>query len=205
MIRVKICGITNAEDAACAVEAGAHALGFVFYEKSSRHVLMKTVANLCASLPPFVSKVGVFVNELERTIEKAVAECGLDTLQFHGDEPPVFCQKFLPKVVKAFRLRSRDDLRALSDYDVDAWLLDAYSGESRGGTGQSFDWNLAVEAGKLGRPIILSGGLTPDNVTEAIRKVRPFGVDVSSGVEKSPGQKDPVKIHAFLQACRETE
>ena len=225
MIRVKICGITNAEDAACAVEAGAHALGFVFYEKSSRHVLLKTAANICASLPPFVSKVGVFVNELERTIEKAAAECGLDTLQFHGDEPPVFCQKFLPKVVKAFRLRSRDDLRALSDYDVDAWLLDAYSPPSHpskggfalnqgdssrseegwGGTGKRCDWDLAVEAGKLGRPIILSGGLAPDNVAEAIRKVRPFGVDVSSGVEKSPGQKDPVKIHAFLQACREAE
>ncbi len=205
MVRVKICGITRAEDADCAVEAGAHAFGFVFYEKSPRFVFLKTAANICASLPPFVSKVGVFVNELEYTIEKIVAECGLDTLQFHGDEPPGFCQKFLPKTIKAFRLRSRDDLRALSDYDVDAWLLDAYSEEALGGTGKSFDWNLAVEAKKMGRPIILSGGLTPDNVTEAICKVRPFGVDVSSGVEKSPGQKDPAKIRAFMEACRKAE
>ncbi len=202
-MRVKICGITNLEDAGAAVDAGAHALGFVFYEKSPRCLSLKMAANICAALPPFVSRVGVFVNELEYTIEKAVVECGLDTLQFHGDEPPGFCQKFSPKAIKAFRVRTREDLRQMSDYDVDGWLLDTHAGETRGGTGRTFDWDLAVEAGKMGRPIILSGGLTPDNVAEAIRKVRPFAVDVSSGVEKAPGHKDSAKIQAFIRACRE--
>jgi len=201
MVRVKICGITNTEDATSVVEAGVHALGFVFYEKSPRFVPLKIAANICAFLPPFISKVGVFVNELEYTIEKAVAECGLDTLQFHGDEPPGFCQKFPPKAIKAFHLRGRDDLRLMMDYDVDAWLLDARHDDARGGTGKTFDWNLAVEAGRMGRPIILSGGLTAENVSEAVRKVQPFAVDVSSGVEKSPGRKDPARIQAFIQAC----
>ncbi len=202
--RVKICGITNMDDAWSAVEAGAHALGFVFYEKSPRHIPLKIAANVCAALPPFVSKVGVFVNELEYTIEKIIFECGLDTLQFHGDEPPGFCQKFAPKAIKAFRLRNREDLRLLEDYDVDAWLLDSYSEEKRGGTGKPIDWDFAIEAKKKGRPIILSGGLHVGNVVEAIRIVQPFAVDVSSGVESSPGKKDGVKICEFLKACRKT-
>ena len=182
-------------------EAGAHALGFVFFEKSPRNVSLKAAANICAALPPFVSRVGVFVDELEYTIEKAISECGLDTLQFHGDEPPGFCQKFAPRSIKAFRVRTTDDLRPLEEYDVDAWLLDAHSEESRGGTGKTFDWNLAVEAKKKGRPVILSGGLDPQNVAEAIRRVQPYGVDVSSGVETSPGKKDREKIRAFLKSC----
>src|SRR5205823_3953805 len=129
MTRIKICGITRSKDALAAVEAGAHAVGFVFYEKSPRKVSILAAANICAKLPPYVSKVGIFVNELEYSIEKAIAECGLDTLQFHGDEPPGFCQKFKLKAIKAFRIRSADDLKVLPEYDVDAWLLDAYSEE----------------------------------------------------------------------------
>jgi phosphoribosylanthranilate isomerase len=162
MIRVKVCGITNVQDAIAAIDAGANALGFIFYDKSPRNIDIKTASNICAALPPFISRVGVFVNELEYTIEKAVSECGLDTLQFHGEEPPGFCQKFTPKAVKAFRIKTAEDLRPMSEYDVDAWLLDTHVEDARGGTGKTFDWRLAVEAKKMGHPIILSGGLTPE-------------------------------------------
>ncbi len=204
MTRVKICGLTRVDDALAAVEAGADALGFVFFEKSPRHIKLQAASNICEALPPFVSKVGVFVNELEYTIEKAIGECGLDALQFHGDEPPGFCQKFLPKSIKAFRLRSRGDLAVLSEYDVHAWLLDSFSEKARGGTGEIFDWSLALDAKKLGHPIILSGGLTSENVGEAIGKVRPFAVDVSSGVEISPGIKDHEKMRQFVDAVLNT-
>ncbi len=203
--RVKICGLTRLEDALAAVEAGAHALGFVFYDKSPRHISIPAASNICNCLPPFVSKVGVFVNELEYTIEKAVAECGLDTLQFHGDEPPGFCQKFPCKSIKAFRIRSPQDLASLNDFDVDAWLLDSFSDTAPGGTGKTFDWALALEAKKTGRQIILSGGLTPENVTDAIQQVHPFAVDISSGVETSPGVKDILKIHRFAKAVRQVD
>ena len=202
IIRVKICGITRLTDALCAVEAGAHALGFVFYEKSPRNISLATAARICAALPPFVSRVGVFVNEREPVIRKTVVECGLDTLQFHGEETPAFCKRFAPKVVKAFRLRDRRDLSLLEDYPVNAWLLDAYDENTRGGTGKIMDWRLAVEARRKGRPIILSGGLHTGNVSEAIRVVQPYAVDVSSGVESAPGRKNPVAIRRFIQACR---
>lgn len=206
MIRVKICGITRLEDAVAAVNTGAHALGFIFYEKSPRHISIQAAANICAALPPFVSKVGVFVNELEYTIEKAVADCGLDTLQFHGDEPPGFCQKFPTKSIKAFRIKSESDLSVLPDYDVDAWLLDAFSEKEQGGTGKTFDWSLAVKAKSIGNiPIILSGGLNPDNVQQAIKTVQPYGVDASSSLEESPGKKDHTKIQNFLKACSESQ
>lgn len=202
MTRVKICGITRESDAKAAIEAGVSALGFVFFEKSPRFISISAAANLCSTLPPFISRVGVFVNEVEYTIEKALSECGLDTLQFHGDEPPGFCQKFSTKAIKAFHPYRSDDLRILTEYDVDAWLLDSATNGSRGGTGQTFDWNLAIEASKHARPLILSGGLTPENVTDAILKVKPYAVDVSSGVESSPGRKDSAKIFAFLEAVR---
>ncbi len=202
MVRIKICGITHLDDAWSAIEAGAHALGFIFYEKSPRYVSLRIASNICTALPPFISRVGVFVNELEYVIEKAIAECGLDTLQFHGDEPPGFCQKFTPKAIKAFRIKDSGDLRQMADYDVDAWLLDTYSPQASGGTGETFDWKLALKARKMGRPIILSGGLTPKNVADAIKVVEPYGVDVSSGVELSPGKKDTAKIKAFCKACR---
>jgi phosphoribosylanthranilate isomerase len=201
-IRVKICGITNLADAQAAVEAGADALGFVFYEKSPRFVSMKTAAEISRALPPFITRVGVFVNPSKELVLKAVAECGLSLLQFHGDEPPEFCAQFDSMSMKAFRIRDAGSLKELPKYKTDAWLLDAYSSDTLGGTGGVFNWDLAVEAQKSGRPIFLAGGLTPENVADAVRKVQPFGVDVSSGVESSPGKKDHAKVRAFINAAK---
>jgi len=201
--KIKICGITNLPDAQLAVELGADALGFIFYPKSPRYIKVTAAADICSVLPPFVAKVGVFVDELEYEIEKALAECLLTALQFHGDEPPGFCQKFAAKSIKAIRMRDEDSLRAAAEYDVDALLLDTYTDDSRGGTGKTFDWSLAVKAKEtLAPPIILSGGLTSVNVQEAIRKVRPYAVDVSSGVEREPGKKDPEKLRRFIELCK---
>ncbi len=199
---VKICGITNLDDAQTVVEARADALGFVFYEKSPRHLTIAAAAGISKQLPGFVMRVGVFVNALKAEVVRAVGECGLNLLQFHGDEPPEYCSQFGLMSMKAFRMRDAGTLRELTKYQTNAWLLDAYSPEAAGGTGEKFNWDLAVEAQKFGKPIFLAGGLTPENVAEAVRKVRPFGVDVSSGVEISPGQKDPAKVRAFINAVK---
>jgi phosphoribosylanthranilate isomerase len=200
--RVKICGITNLADAQVAAKAGADALGFVFYEKSPRFISMKTAAEISRALPPFIIRVGVFVDPSEELVLKTVAECGLTLLQFHGDEPPEFCAQFGLMSMKAFRIHGIESLKELPKYKTDAWLLDAYSSDTLGGTGGVFNWDLAVEAQKLGRPVFLAGGLTPENIAEAIQKVRPFGVDVSSGVESSPGKKDHTKVRAFINAAK---
>src|SRR5436309_1333581 len=201
--KIKICGITNLPDAQLAVGLGADALGFIFYPKSPRHLPVATAADICNALPPFVTKVGVFVDELEYEIEKALSECLLTALQFHGEEPPGFCQKFAAKSIKAIRVRDEASLRAAAEYDVDALLLDTYTESERGGTGRTFDWSLALQAKEtLAPPIILSGGLTTVNVQEAIRKVRPYAVDVSSGVEREPGKKDPEKLRRFIELCK---
>jgi phosphoribosylanthranilate isomerase len=201
--KIKICGITNLPDAQLAVGLGADALGFIFYPKSPRYIPFTKAADICNALPPFIVKVGVFVDELEYEIEKALSECLLNALQFHGDEPPGFCQKFAAKSIKAIRVRDESSLTAAAEYDVDALLLDTYTDAERGGTGQTFDWSLAVKAQQiLAPPIILSGGLTTANVQEAIRKVRPYAVDVSSGVEREPGKKDPEKLRRFIELCR---
>ena len=203
--RVKICGITNLADALAAVEAGADALGFNFYEKSPRQVSQKTAAEISKQLPPFVMRVGLFVNAPEELVTRAIGECSLTMLQFHGDEPPEFCVQFGLMSMKAFRIRDAESLEELPQFSTDAYLLDAYSPEARGGTGKKFNWDLAVEAQKFGKPIFLAGGLTPENVAAAVRKVRPFGVDVSSGVESSPGKKDHAKIRAFVAAVRNAD
>jgi phosphoribosylanthranilate isomerase len=203
-VRVKICGITNLADGQAAAESGADALGFVFYEKSPRFVSIKTAAEISRALPPFITRAGVFVNPTKELVFKAVAECGLNLLQFHGDEPPEFCAQFDLMSIKAFRIRDAGSLKELPKYKTDAWLLDAYSSDTLGGMGEVFNWDLAVEAQKTGRPIFLAGGLTPGNVAEAVRKVRPFGVDVSSGVESSPGKKDHAKVRAFINAAKTT-
>ena len=200
--RVKICGITNLADAQGAVEAGADALGFNFYEKSPRHVSLKTAAEISKQLPPFVMRVGIFVNEDADFVLRAIGEAGLNMLQFHGDEPPEFCMKFGLMSMKAFRIRDAESLKEIPDFQTDAYLLDAYSAEAFGGTGEKFNWDLAVEAQKFGKPIFLAGGLTQENVAEAVRKVRPFAVDVSSGVESSPGKKDRAKVKAFIRAAK---
>ena len=201
--KIKICGITNLPDAQLAVELGADALGFIFYPKSPRYIKVRAAADICNTLPPFVMKVGVFVDELEYEIERALGECLLTALQFHGEEPPGFCQKFAAKSIKAIRVRDEASLRAAAEYDVDALLLDTYTELERGGTGRTFDWSLALKAKEtLAPPIILSGGLTAVNVQEAIRKVRPYAVDVSSGVEREPGKKDPEKLRRFIELCK---
>jgi phosphoribosylanthranilate isomerase len=203
--RVKICGITNLADAQAAVEAGADALGFIFYEKSPRRMTIPAVAEISKQLPPFIMRVGVFVNAPEELVKRAIGECGLGLLQFHGEEPPEFCTRFGLMSMKAFRIRDAESLKELPKYPTEAWLLDAYSAENLGGTGEKFNWDLAVEAQKFGKPVFLAGGLTPENVAAAIRKVQPFGVDVSSGVESTLGKKDHAKVRAFIANVRQAE
>lgn len=199
---VKICGITNLADAQAAIEARADALGFVFYAKSPRSMTIPAAAEISRQLPGFVMRVGVFVNALKADVLRAIGECGLNLLQFHGDEPPEYCAQFGLMSMKAFRMRDAETLKELTQYKTDAWLLDAYSPEAVGGSGEKFNWDLAIAAQRFGKPIFLAGGLTPENVAEAVRKVRPFGVDVSSGVEVSPGKKDPVRVRAFINAAK---
>ena len=204
--KVKICGITRLPDALAAVEAGADALGFMFFEGSKRHLTPAAATKIIRALPPFVAKVGVFVNASAETVRATIAECGLDTLQFHGEETPEFCRQFAPlKVVKAFRIQNAASLQPLPDYAVDAWLLDSYVPGHRGGTGEKFNWELAAQAKELGRPVILAGGLSPENIADAMQQVWPFGVDVSSGVESAPGQKDAGLVRRFVEIVREME
>jgi phosphoribosylanthranilate isomerase len=199
---VKICGITNAADALAAAGSGADALGLMFYEGSPRHVTVKAAAEIARQLPPSVIKVGVFVNAPEDAVLRAIGECGLNIVQFHGDETPEYCGLFPVMTIKAFRVRDAGSLKALADYQTDAFLLDAHTPDKLGGTGTTFNWDLAMEAQKLGRPIFLAGGLTPENVAEAVRRVQPYAVDVSSGVEESPGKKDHQKMAAFIKAAK---
>jgi phosphoribosylanthranilate isomerase len=197
--------VTRAVDAVAAAEAGTDALGFMFFEGSKRHVSLSAAAAIIRELPPLISKVGVFVNATPEDIRRTIAETGIDTLQLHGEETPEFCAQFAPiKVVKAFRLRDRDSLRECLNYPAHAWLLDSYVEGSRGGTGVTADWDLAEEAVRVSRQVILAGGLQVETVAEAVRRVRPYAVDVSSGVESAPGQKDPSKVQAFIQAVRRT-
>jgi phosphoribosylanthranilate isomerase len=204
--KVKICGITRLPDALAAVEAGADALGFMFFAGSQRNIAPAAAVQIIRALPPFVAKVGVFVNASADTVRATIAECGLDTLQFHGEETPEFCRQFAPlKVVKAFRIQNAESLKPLPDYAVDAWLLDSHVPGQRGGTGEKFNWDLACQAKELGRPVILAGGLTPENVADAVQQVWPFGVDVSSGVESAPGQKDAGLVRRFVEIVREME
>ena len=201
--RVKICGITRHEDAQVAVQAGAAALGWVFVPGTPRYVSVEHAAAIVQEVPPMVTRVGLFVDADPAWILQVIQEVGLDTIQLHGEESPEFCRQFRGKVkvMKAFRVRGPETVERLSDYSTaaDAFLLDAYVPGVAGGTGATFDWTQAVAARSVGRPIILAGGLTPENVAEAVRRVQPFAVDVSSGVEASPGKKDPAKVLRFLQ------
>lgn len=201
-VNVKICGVTSVSDSLTAATAGADMIGLMFYERSPRRITLSTAAEIARALPTHVVRVGVFVNPSAETVQRAIAECGVSLLQFHGDEPPEFCTQFGVMSLKAFRVRDAASLAALPGYQTDAWLLDAFSPAALGGTGEKFNWELALEAKKLGRPIFLAGGLTPENVTEAVRRVQPFAVDVSSGVESAPGKKDPAKVRAFIAAAK---
>jgi phosphoribosylanthranilate isomerase len=201
-VKVKICGITNLPDGLAAAEGGADALGFVFWEQSPRCISVEAAAGLIRQLPPFVIKVGVFVNAREDLVVRAARECGLNLLQFHGEESPEYCAQFGLMTMKAFRIRDAASLQAAPDYHTDAWLFDAYAPDKPGGTGETFNWDLALQARGWGRPIFLAGGLTPENVAEAVRRARPYAVDVSSGVEAAPGKKDHAKVRAFIQAAK---
>ena len=202
-IRVKICGITHPDDAWAAVDAGADALGFMFFEPSPRYITPENAARIASKLPPFVAKVGVFVNAPENVVRATAETCGLDTLQFHGDETPEFCSSFhRVKVIKSFRVRDAGSLREMEPFQSQAWLLDAFVAGKLGGTGEKFNWDLAIEAKKRNARIILAGGLTVANVRDAVHKVQPYAVDVSSGVESAPGKKDHAKVREFIAAAK---
>ncbi len=198
MTRVKICGIRTASAALAAAEAGADAVGFVFYPPSPRFVPPARAAELARRLPPFVLRVGVFVNAPVEVVEDVAEQVGLDVVQLHGDEPPEVCARLRRRVIKAVRVDGPEAVARAREYPVAAVLLDAHVPGLYGGTGRRFDWSLVRG---LDKPVILSGGLTPDNVGEAIRQARPYAVDASSGVE-TDGEKDPEKIAAFVRAVR---
>ncbi|MGD8314154.1 MAG: phosphoribosylanthranilate isomerase [Syntrophobacterales bacterium] len=202
-VRIKICGITNKEDALAAAHLGADALGFVF-AASPRKVSAESAREIIKALPPFVKTVGVFVDEDPERVSSIAALCGLDILQLHGSESVDYCSSFDRRVIKAVRMQSRDELKKLSKYVdvVDGLLLDTYVPNKSGGTGITFDWQLAVEARRYGR-IILAGGLNPENVAAAIKMVKPYAVDASSGLERSPGVKNHEKMAQFIRKATE--
>jgi len=203
--KVKICGITNVEDAAAAVEAGADALGFVLYRKSPRYIEPALARQIIMSLPPLVIPVGVFVDEDQQVVRDLMDSCGLALAQLHGNESAIYCKELGRTVLKALRVKDRSTFLALAEFrgraGVRGFILDAFSDEAYGGTGQVIDWQLAAEAAKVAS-ILLAGGLTPDNVEKAIQVVQPYGVDVSSGVERAPGKKDHEKMRAFIQTAK---
>ena len=201
MVKVKICGMTNTEDALAAVWFGADALGFIFYHKSPRFISPEEAGEIISLLPPFVTTVGVFVNEEVETVKEIVSLTGIDVVQFHGDELPEMCQHF-KRVIKVFRVRDREGLEKMKDYNVSGFLLDTYVPHAYGGTGHSFDWKIAQEVQNHG-PVIVAGGLTPDNVKEALTQARPYGVDVVSGVEgPEKGKKDLEKMKTFIERVK---
>lgn len=202
MVRVKICGITNLEDALMAVHAGADALGFVFCETSPRHVSPGQAAGIIRHLPPFIQTVGLFVNASDAAVNETADACGLDIIQLHGEESPDFCAGIRRRVIKALRVRDAASLEPMASYRVSAFLLDAWSPSAHGGTGLTFNWDIAADAARRGS-IVLAGGLTPDNVADAIGQVRPCGVDVSSGVESAPGVKDAARVGEFIRKAKE--
>jgi phosphoribosylanthranilate isomerase len=201
MVKIKICGITELDDALHAIACGADALGFVFYERSPRAITRKRAQTIIAALPPFVTVVGLFVNEDPRTVREIADECGLDVIQYHGDESPETLRMAPRRAIRALRVRESDTLDEINRYPASGLLLDAWVTGAFGGTGVLCNWEIAAEIAKK-RPVILAGGLTPENVAAAIQTVRPYGVDVSSGVEEAPGRKDHKKVAAFIKAAQ---
>ena len=198
---VKICGLTDKADALHATGCGADAVGLVFYAGSPRCVSPETARSICADLPPFVTRVGLFVNEEPQKILETAMYCGLDVVQLHGDETPEQSNYLPLRTIKALRIKDATSLKGHEDYQVSALLLDTWVSDSYGGSGECFNWDLAATVA-AGRPVILAGGLTPANVATAIAKVKPYAVDVSSGVECSPGKKDYEKVAAFIRAAK---
>ena len=203
MTKIKICGITNKVDALAASELCVDMLGFVFYKKSKRYVTPALAEDIINELPPFIGKAGIFVDEKREDVIRIAEDAALDILQFHGNETPEYCSSFRTdyKVIKAFRIQGRSDLKDVNNYDTDYYLFDTYKSGCAGGTGESFDWNMLKDFEIL-KPMILSGGLRPDNVENAIKELAPFAVDVSSGVESAPGKKDIALLKKFVANVR---
>lgn len=201
-VRIKICGITREGDALAAVQAGADALGFLFYPKSKRHISPEQARDIIRALPPLITAVGVFANERAETIAAVRETCGLDAVQLHGEETPEFCRSLPGKTIKAFRLRNAETLAVAQAFSTGAWLFDGYSPNQRGGAGLPFNWEWIRQSSPLPRPFIVAGGLTPANVGNCIKTVRPYAVDVSSGVEEKAGKKDMEKMRRFVAAVR---
>lgn len=201
MVKIKICGITELDDALHAVDCGADALGFVFYERSPRAITSKRAQAIIAALPPFVTVVGLFVNEDPLTIRLIADHCGLDVIQYHGDESPETVRMAPRRSIRALRVSESTTIDDIDHYPACGLLLDAWVSGAYGGTGVRCNWEIAAGIAKK-RPVILAGGLNPENIAEAIKTVRPYGVDISSGVEASPGRKDPKKVAAFIRAAQ---
>ena len=200
MVRVKVCGITSKEDALLAVKLGVDALGFIF-APSPRLVSPEAVRSIICDLPPLVQTIGVFVNENPNRINEIIRFCGLDLVQLHGDESPEICEEFMPRSIKAIRLKNKSILEDTEPYlgKVRALLFDACSSEKRGGTGKTIDWDMAVRAKQTRIPVILAGGLNPANIEDGVFNVRPFAVDVNSGVEEQPGKKSPILMREIME------
>ena len=201
MTRVKFCGLSHKDDVADAVALGVDALGFVFYEPSSRSVAPEDAATLTRAVPAFLTRVGLFVNENAETIKRIFEIARLNLIQYHGEESPEFCDSVGLPYIKAFRVQQDMDIRGAMDRypNASGFLLDAYVKGQPGGTGERFDWGLIPRSYA---PIILAGGLTPDNAKDAIEQVAPWALDVSGGIESKPGRKDPDKMARFMDACR---
>ena len=202
MIPTKICGITNLSDAQAAAVHGASAIGFIFYEKSSRAISIEDAKFISGHLSNDISKVGVFVNHDKAFIEEAIRSVSLNIIQLHGDEIPGFCNQFDVPVFKAIRIKNEASLSVMDQYNVAGFLLDTFSNKQYGGTGETFDWSILNE--QIDTPIILSGGLNPDNILDAIDSVNPAAIDVNSGVEISPGKKDHQKINLLFENLKNT-
>ena len=202
MIPTKICGITNLMDAKVAVENGASAIGLIFYEKSPRAISIENAKSISKQLSYSVIRVGVFVNQNKDFIDKTISEVQLNMIQLHGDESSNFCNQFEVPVFKAVRIKNEASLSVMDQYNVGGILLDTFSNKLYGGTGKTFDWSLINE--QIDTPIILSGGLNPDNILDAIDSVKPAAIDVNSGVELSPGKKDHQKINLLFEKLKNT-
>jgi phosphoribosylanthranilate isomerase len=201
MVRIKICGITNIEDALLAVDLGTNALGFIFYKESKRYIEPDSALGIISNLPPFVTTVGIFVNQDLDEIINIRDKVGFDIFQLHGDESPSFCKQLGKNVIKTIRIEDNLNPKEIAPYPVHAILFDSYSTKDFGGTGESFSWQILKDFDRS-KTIILSGGLTPENVTQAIQIVNPYAVDVSSGVEDYPGKKNPEKLRRFIKAVK---
>jgi phosphoribosylanthranilate isomerase len=208
MVKVKICGVTNYDDALLVTNAGAEYIGFNFVKESPRKISDKLAQTIIDKLPYFVSAVGVFLNEDPKIVVKYVKKCGLGMVQLHGDETPEYCKDIHAKtgvpVIKAFRMENDQSLEKIPAYAeaVQYYLLDSFVPDAAGGTGEVFNWDLAIKVREMGKPVFLAGGLTPDNVADAVKKVMPFAVDVASGVERLPRRKDYDRMNQFIRKAR---